>query len=138
MKLIINILLCVILQCQITNTFYLKPSRVKGKDAKVILQNRLASFFVKDITDSNIESLKGDFLMPVIAKIEDDGIYRRREIENCATRIFLLGVAIDQPSIIYNRNKRASQPTRGSDPNSRIIPPLFCSIKKVDATFDLD
>ncbi|MDX1957919.1 MAG: TIGR04452 family lipoprotein, partial [Leptospiraceae bacterium] len=97
-----------LLQCQLTNEFYLKPSRVRGKEAKEILQNRLASFFVKDITDSNSESLAADFLMPTLAKIQDDGIYKRRDVENCATRIFLIGIAIDQPSIVYNRTKRAN------------------------------
>ncbi|MDX1958394.1 MAG: hypothetical protein SFU98_07460, partial [Leptospiraceae bacterium] len=67
-----------------------------------------------------------------------DGIYKRRDVENCATRIFLIGIAIDQPSIVYNRTKRANQPTRGSDPRSRFVPPLFCSVKKVDSTIDLD
>lgn len=108
-----------------------KISRVKGTEAKQILRERLSSFYIKDISDGNAEALGYDFLMPVFARINDNGIYRRRDVENCASRIFLAGLAIDEPSITYNRTKKASDPKRPSDPMSRAIPPLLCSIPDV-------
>jgi small lipoprotein (TIGR04452 family) len=126
------------IHCPILNKFYTKPNRVRGTEAKQILQERLSSFYIKDISDSNQESLAADFLMPTIAKIQDEGIYSRRDVENCASRIFLIGIAIDAPSISYNRTKKASDPIRGSDPQSRTIPPLFCEIKNIDGWIDLE
>ncbi len=124
--------------CPLTNKFFLKTNRVKGDEAKIILQERLSSFFVKDISEGNAESLAGDFLMPVLAKLDDTSVFSRRDVENCASRIFLIGIAIDQPNIIYNRTKRASDPIRKSDPNSRFLPPLFCTIQKFDGLMDLE
>ncbi|MCX7999750.1 MAG: TIGR04452 family lipoprotein, partial [Leptospiraceae bacterium] len=86
--------------CPILNKVGLqKISRVKGTEAKQILRERLSSFYIKDISDENYEALGYDFLMPVLARINDNGIYRRRDVENCASRIFLAGLAIDEPSI---------------------------------------
>lgn len=104
-------------------------NRVKGDEAKQILKERLSSFFIKDLSDGNGEALIGDFLIPVIARIKDDGIYSRRDVENCASRIFLAGLAIDEPNIRYNRTKPANAPPKASDPNARILPPLLCILK---------
>lgn len=118
--------------CPILNRVGLqKITRVKGSEAKQILRERLSSFYIKDISDENYEALGYDFLMPVLARINDNGIYRRRDVENCATRIFLAGLAIDEPSILYNRNKKTSDPKRPSDPMSRAVPPLLCNIPDV-------
>lgn len=126
--------------CPILNKVGLqKISRVKGTEAKQILRERLASFYIKDISDENGEALGYDFLMPVLARINDNGIYRRRDVENCASRIFLAGLAIDEPNITYNRTKKASDPKRPSDPMSRAIPPLLCSIPDMSGEWiDLD
>ena len=44
-----------LLHCPITNKLFIKPANVKGAEAKEIIQNRIASFFVNDIsTSSNI------------------------------------------------------------------------------------
>jgi small lipoprotein (TIGR04452 family) len=129
LKFFINIFIILFfINCPLTNLFFTKISRVRGTEAKQILKERLASFYIKDISDGNTEALVGDFLMPNLARIEDDGIYSRRDVESCATKIFLAGLAIDEPNITYNRNKKASEPLKPSDPNSRVLPPLLCSL----------
>lgn len=118
--------------CPILNKVGLnKITRVKGTEAKQILQERLSSFYIKDISDNNYEALGYDFLIPVLARINENGLYRRRDVENCASRIFLAALAIDEPSITYNRTKKANEPKRPSDPMSRAVPPLLCSIPDV-------
>ncbi len=117
------------INCPILNKVGLqKISRVKGTEAKQILRERLSSFYIKDISDENYEALGYDFLIPVLARINDNGVYRRRDVENCASRIFLAALAIDEPSITYNRKKKASEPKSPSDPQSRAVPPLLCTI----------
>lgn len=144
LKLLLKFIIIVILTssyfgCPLTNVFSLKPKRVYGKEAKEIIYNRISSFFIKDITDGNINALIGDFLMPILAGIEDKSIYRRRDIENCSTRIILTAIAIDWPSILSNRTLRPNQPLNPSDPNSRYIPPLLCDIEKMDGKLiDID
>jgi small lipoprotein (TIGR04452 family) len=124
--------------CPITNKFYIKPSRVKGIEAKEIINNRLASIFINDLSTGSNSSLAVDFIIPNIAGIEEEKIYSRRDIENCATKIFLAAIAIDQPNIIANRNKKASDPIKTSDPNSRLYPPLLCKLKAENEIIDLD
>ncbi|HMW03830.1 MAG TPA: TIGR04452 family lipoprotein [Leptospiraceae bacterium] len=124
--------------CPITNKFVLKPSRVKGTEAKEIIQNRLSSLFVNDISTGSNDSLVADFLIPTIAGINDTSIYSRRDVESCATKIFLGAIAIDQPNIIANRTKRASAPLLQSNPNSRLYPPILCQLKPIDDWIDLD
>jgi small lipoprotein (TIGR04452 family) len=127
--LIVTIIIIIIfIGCPITNKFFLKPSRVKGIEAKQILNNRLASFFVKDISDSNGTSIAGDYLMPVIAGISDDSVYSRREIEHCASIILLAGIAIDRPQIATKSP---------SNPNSRYTPPTLCQLKPINDLIDL-
>jgi small lipoprotein (TIGR04452 family) len=123
--------------CPITNKLYLKANRVTGIEAKLILQNRLSSFFIKDITDSNASSLAGDYLIPTLAGINDSGVYSRRDVESCATKIFLIGLTIDEPNITANRKKKATEQQLGSDPNSRFAPPLLCQLQNIDAIIDL-
>lgn len=137
-KLTILFMILFQLNCPITNKFILKPSRVKGTEAKYILQNRLASLFVNDISTSSNNSLAADFLMPAIAGIQDDKIYSRRDVESCATKIFLAAIAIDQPNISANRTKKSSDPLLTSDTNSRIYPPLLCNLRSIDKLIDVD
>jgi small lipoprotein (TIGR04452 family) len=134
------IILVVFTHCPILNKVGLqKISRVKGTEAKQILRERLSSFYIKDISDGNAEALAGDFLTPTLARIEDDGIYRRRDVENCASKIFLAALAIDEPNISYNRTKKRTDPLKPSDPNSRILPPVLCSIPNLSGEWvDLD
>ncbi len=134
----IFIILFLLIQCKITNEIYLKPSRIKGDEAKALLQNRLSSIYVNDISTGSNTSLGAAILIPALTGISDDKIYKRRDIENCATKIFLAAIAIDEPQIKANRTKRASDPLRTSDPNSRLIPPLLCQLKEVDAWIDLE
>lgn len=124
--------------CPLTNNFFLKPSRVKGNEAKLILNNRLASLFVNDISTGSKDSLAYDFLMSTLAGIQEDNVYSRRDVESCATKIFLAALAIDQPSIVANRTKKASDPFRTSNPNSRLYPPVLCQLKVIDKVIDLD
>ncbi len=137
-RLFLYISILYFLHCPLTNKFFLKPSRVKGSEAKLILNNRLASLFVNDISTRSNNSLANDFLMSTLAGIQDDNIYSRRDVESCATKIFLAALAIDQPSIIANRTKKASDPLRTSDPNSRLYPPVLCQLKAIDKVIDLD
>ena len=127
------------MNCPLTNKFTHKPGRVSGKEAKELIYNRTTSFFIKDITDSNSTALLGDFLMPVLAGVNDKSIYRRRDIESCSTKIILTGIAIDWQSILANRTVKPGQPLQSSDPNSRVFPPLFCQLEDVSGKFiDLD
>lgn len=136
---ILLILQLFVLHCPLTNRIVLKPGRVSGREAKEIIYNRISSFFIKDITDSNSTALLGDYLMPTLAGVKDTSIYRRRDIENCSTKIILTGIAIDWPSILANRTVRPGQPLQASDPNSRFIPPLFCQLEEVSQKLvDLD
>lgn len=127
-----------IIHCPITNKIFLKTSRVKGAEAKEILNNRLSSFFVNDISTGSNDSLAADLLIPILAGIQDDKIYSRRDVESCSTKIFLAAIAIDQPNITANRTKKASDPLRTSDPRSRLYPPLLCQLKPIDKIIDLD
>lgn len=127
-----------LLHCPITNKLFIKPANVKGAEAKEIIQNRIASFFVNDISTSSNNSLAADFLIPSLAGIQDDKIYSRRDVENCATKIFLAAIAIVQPNIIANRNKKSSDPLRTSNPNSRLAPPMLCQLKAIDKIIDID
>lgn len=122
--------------CPITNKFFLKPSRVKGIEAKEIITNRLSSLFVNDISTNSTASLAADFMITSLAGIQDEKIYSRRDVESCSTKIFLAAIAIDQPNIVANRNKRASDPLLTSDPNSRLFPPLLCQLKAIDELID--
>ncbi len=126
------------LHCPLTNKIFLKPSRVNGNEAKLILNNRLASLFVNDISTGSNNSLANDFLMSTLVGIQEDKVYSRRDVESCATKIFLAALAIDQPSIVANRTKKASDPLRTSDPNSRLYPPMLCQLKAIDKLIDLD
>ncbi len=124
--------------CPITNKIFLKPSRIKGSEAKLILNNRLSSLFVNDISTGSNDSLAYDFLISTLAGIQNDNVYSRRDVESCATKIFLAAVAIDQPSIVANRTKKAVDPLRTSDPNSRLYPPILCQLKAIDKVIDLE
>jgi small lipoprotein (TIGR04452 family) len=126
---ILYILIFNLTHCPLIDPFHIKMGRVSGEEAKLILRERLSSFFIKDISDNNTDAILGDFLMPNLARIEDDGIYSRREVENCATRIFLAGLAIDEPNIRANRSKRVGEALNPSDPNSRFLPPLLCNLR---------
>ncbi|HRG74013.1 MAG TPA: TIGR04452 family lipoprotein [Leptospiraceae bacterium] len=142
MKLIIKLslisIVTIFLHCPITNKLFIKPSKVKGGEAKEIIKNRLASFFVNDISTNSNNSLAADFIIPSLAGIQDDKIYSRRDVENCATKIFLAAIAIDLPNITANRNKKSSDPLRTSDPNSRLIPPILCQLNAIDKIIDID
>ncbi|MCB1144403.1 MAG: TIGR04452 family lipoprotein [Leptospiraceae bacterium] len=134
----ILIILLGLVNCPLLNKITLKTNRITGTEAKSILRERLASFYIKDISDSNPSALAGDFLLPTLAGIEDAGVYKRRDVENCAQRIYLVGIAIDQPSITANRGKKANEPKLPGDPNARFLPPLLCKIDKVDDWIDLE
>lgn len=137
-KIILLLIIFHTINCPFTNKFLLKPSRVKGIEAKEILNNRLASLFVNDISTGSNTSLAYDFLIPTLAGIDENKIYKRQEVESCATRIFLAAIAIDQPNIMANRTKKTSDPVKTSDPNSRLFPPLICQLKNVDTILDID
>ncbi len=137
-RILIIITITIHFACPITNKLFLKPSRVNGIEAKEIITNRLSSLFVNDISTNSTTSLAIDFVIPSLAGIQDEKIYSRREVESCATKIFLTAIAIDQPNITKNRTKRASDPLLTSDPNSRLIPPLICQLKAIDDIIDLD
>lgn len=115
-----------------------KTSRVTGEEAKDILKYRLASLYINDFSTQSSASLGADFIIPQLTGVQDGQIYRRRDVENCATRVFLAAVAIDQPAITANRTKKASDPVVQSDPNSRIFPPILCQLKPVNDLIDLD
>jgi small lipoprotein (TIGR04452 family) len=139
MKKIFLIILCLnFSHCPLTNNFFLKASRVNGKDAKAILQNRLASLYVNDISTNSGDSFAAALLIPNLAGIQEDKVYSRRDVESCATKIFLAAIAIDQPQISANRTKRASAPLLTSDPNSRLFPPLLCQLKVADDLIDIN
>ncbi len=139
MKKIILIILCLhFVHCPLTNKFLLKASRVNGKDAKAILENRLASIYVNDISTSSGDSFGAALLIPNLAGIQEDKVYSRRDVESCATKIFLAAIAIDQPQISANRTKRASAPLLKSDPRSRLLPPLLCQLKPIDDLIDIN
>lgn len=127
-----------IIHCPITNKIFLKTSRVTGTEAKEIINNRLSSFFVNDISTRSNDSLAADFMIPILAGIQDDKIYSRRDVENCSTKVFLAAIAIDQPNITANRTKKASDQLRTSDPRSRLYPPMLCQLKAIDKVIDLE
>jgi len=104
----------------------LNPSVIKGSEARDILKNRLAAFFVKDITDSNGTNVLLDLFIPALANIQDDRNYRRRDVEHCASLIYLVGLAIDQPRIAQRQS---------SDPASRFFPPVVCNLQPVEEIF---
>lgn len=115
-----------------------KTSRVTGQEARNILKYRLAALYINDFSTNSADSLNADFLIPQLAGLQDGQIYRRRDVESCATKTFLAAIAIDQPAIIRNRTKKASDPLVPSDPNSRLVPPLLCRLQPVNDLIDLD
>ena len=77
-KIILLLIIFHTINCPFTNKFLLKPSRVKGIEAKEILNNRLASLFVNDISTGSNTSLAYDFLIPTLAGIDENKIYKRQ------------------------------------------------------------
>ena len=49
-NLILYLIIFYTVNCPLTNKFVLKPSRVKGIEAKEILNNRLSSIFINDLS----------------------------------------------------------------------------------------
>ncbi len=124
MKYILFIVLCVLqFQCPIVNRLNLNPNTIQGTEAKSILENRLSSLYVKDITSGNFTNVGADFMIPILAGINESSYYNRQEVERCTSRIFLLTIAIDQPNITAKKN---------SSLDSRIFPPIFCKLREVN------
>lgn len=113
--------------CGVFANVGLNPSTVSGDEARSILQDRLAGFFVKDISDQNATSLGLDFFIADLAQIKPGSNYWRRDVEHCASVIYLVALAIDQPQITART---------ASSSDSRWPGPLLCSLKEV-GTWDL-
>jgi len=129
LKLLMFALVLLMLHCPAVDKFGLNPSHIKGSEAKVILTERLSSLFFKDLGDGNNDAGGGDLIASNLAGINEGSYYRRRDVEHCATSIYMASLAIHRAKTIY---------TAKAPVEARTIPPLLCKLKPVTGLIQLN